>query len=81
MVLFWLFFVFVLVLAAIKYSYPAHWSTSYREPLRLTIGSAAVQTAIEYDENNRLTRSQRRGGRYSALMLCSATRPSAPAWI
>jgi hypothetical protein len=65
------------------------------ESLRSTIGIAADQTAIEYeyrfteyrfaeyeyDENNRLTRSQRRGCRYSALISCSATQLSAPAWI
>ena len=39
----------VLVLEAIQYSNPAYWSASYREPLRSTIGSAAVQTAIEYE--------------------------------
>jgi hypothetical protein len=71
----------VLVLGAFQYSYPAYWSASSREPLRTTIGIAAARTAIEYDENNRLTRSQRRGRRYSALISCSATRPSAPAWI
>jgi hypothetical protein len=41
--------VLVLVLDAIQYSYPAHWSASYREPLRSTSGSAAVPTAIEYE--------------------------------
>ena len=51
MVLFWLFFVLVLVLVldGIQYSNPAHWSASSREPLRSTIGIAAVQTAIEYE--------------------------------
>ena len=49
MVLFWLFFVLVLVLDGIQYSNPAHWSASSREPLRSTIGIAAVQTAIEYE--------------------------------
>ena len=39
----------VLVLEATFYSYPAYWSASSREPLRSTIGSAAVQTAIEYE--------------------------------
>ena len=37
----------VLVLESTQYSYPAHWSASYREPLRSTIGNAAVQKAIE----------------------------------
>ena len=41
--------VLVLVLEATFYSYPAYWSASSREPLRTTIGSAAVQTAIEYE--------------------------------
>ena len=49
MVLFWLFFVLVLVLDGIQYSNPAHWSASSREPLRSTIGIAAVRTAIEYE--------------------------------
>ena len=56
MVLFWLFFVLVLVLSievlvlkAIKYSYPAYWSASYRESPRSTIGIATVRTAIEYE--------------------------------
>ena len=85
----------VLVLEATLYRYPSYWSPSSREPLRSTIGIAADQTAIEYEyrfteyrfaeyeyeENNRLTRSQRRGGRYSALMSYSTTRPSTPAWI
>jgi hypothetical protein len=39
----------VLVLEAIKYSNPTHWSASSREPLRSTISIAAVQTAIEYE--------------------------------
>ena len=39
----------VLVLESIQYSNPVHWSASYREPLRSTIGIAAVQTAIEYE--------------------------------
>ncbi len=39
---------------AIQYSNPARWSASYREPPRSTIGIAAVQTAIEHDENIRL---------------------------
>ena len=39
----------VLVLEEIQYSNRAHWSASYREPPRSTIGSAAVQTAIEYE--------------------------------
>ena len=73
--------VLVLVLEEFQYSYPAYWSASSCEPVRATIGIAAVQTAIEYDENNRLTRSQRRGRRYFALILCSAMRPSAPACI
>jgi hypothetical protein len=99
MFLLWLFFVLVLVLVlsievlvlkAIKYSNPTHWSASSREPLRSTIGIAAVPTAIEYEyrpprrteyrfaeykykENNCLTRSQRRGSRYFALMSYSAT--------
>ncbi len=34
--------VLVLVLAAISYRNPARWSLSYREPLRSTIGIAAV---------------------------------------
>jgi hypothetical protein len=41
--------VLVLVLEAIQYSNPAHWSASSREPLRSTIGIAAVRTAIEYE--------------------------------
>jgi hypothetical protein len=41
--------VLVLVLEAISYRNPARWSLSYREPLRSTIGIAAVQTAIEYE--------------------------------
>ena len=41
--------VLVLVLESIQYSYPAYWSASSREPLRSTIGIAAVQTAIEYE--------------------------------
>ncbi|RLS69609.1 MAG: hypothetical protein DWH99_12585 [Planctomycetota bacterium] len=41
--------VLVLVLEAVQYSNPAYWSASSREPLRSTIGSAAVQTAIEYE--------------------------------
>ena len=41
--------VLVLVLEGAKYSDPAHWSASSREPLRSTIGIAAVQTAIEYE--------------------------------
>jgi hypothetical protein len=41
--------VLVLVLEAIWYSNPAHWSASSREPPRSTIGIAAVQTAIEYE--------------------------------
>ena len=39
-----------------EYSYPAHWSASYREPPRSTNGIAAVQTAIEYE----LTKSDAR---------------------
>jgi hypothetical protein len=38
-----------LVLEAIWYSNPAHWSASSREPPRSTIGIAAVQAAIEYE--------------------------------
>ncbi len=56
MFLLWLFFVLVLVLSievlvpnAIKYSNPTHWSASSRESPRSTIGSAAIQTAIEYE--------------------------------
>ena len=41
--------VLVLELEAIQYSNPAHWCASYREPLRSTIGIAAVRTAIEYE--------------------------------
>jgi hypothetical protein len=41
--------VLALVLEAIWYSNPAHWSASSREPPRSTIGIAAVQTAIEYE--------------------------------
>ena len=41
--------VLVLVLESIEYSNPTYWSASYREPPRSTIGSAAVQTAIEYE--------------------------------
>ena len=78
-----------------QYSNPAHRSASNRYPPRSTIGIAAVRTAIEYeyhcteyrfaeyeyDQNNCLTRSQRRGSRYFALMSYSATRPSISAWI
>ena len=39
----------VLVLVEFQYIKPAHWSASSREPLRSTIGSTAVQTAIEYE--------------------------------
>jgi hypothetical protein len=39
----------VLVLESTFYSYPAYWSASSREPQRSTIGSAAVQKAIEYE--------------------------------
>ena len=39
----------VLVLDAIHYSYPTHWSASSRERLRSTVGIAAVKTAIEYE--------------------------------
>jgi hypothetical protein len=42
-------FVLLLVLEAIQYTHPAHWSASSREPPRSTIGIAAVQTAIEYE--------------------------------
>ena len=49
MVLFLMFFVLVLVLEAIQYSYPACWSASYCKPPRSTVGNAAVQTAIEYE--------------------------------
>ena len=38
-----------LVLESIQYSNPTDWSASSREPLRLTIGIAAVRTAIEYE--------------------------------
>ena len=41
--------VLVLVLESIQSSNPAHWSASYREPPRSTIGIAAVRTAIEYE--------------------------------
>ena len=41
--------VLVLVLESIHYSNSAHWSASYRELPRSTIGIAAVQTAIEYE--------------------------------
>ncbi len=41
--------VLVLVLEAIQYINPPYWSASSREPLRLTIGIAAVRTAIEYE--------------------------------
>ena len=41
--------VLVLVLDSTQYSYPAYWSASSRELPRLTIGIAAVQTAIEYE--------------------------------
>ena len=41
--------VLVLVLESIQYSNPTYWSASSREPLRSTIGIAAVQTAIEYE--------------------------------
>jgi hypothetical protein len=56
MFLLWLFFVLVLVISievlvlkAIKYSNPTHWSASSRESPRSTIGIAAVRTAIEYE--------------------------------
>ena len=39
----------VLVLDAFHDSNPIHWSASSPEPLRTTIGIAAVQTAIEYE--------------------------------
>ena len=39
----------LLVLEAIWYSNPAHWSARSREPPRSTIDIAAVQTAIEYE--------------------------------
>ena len=39
----------VLVLESIQYSNPTYWSASSREPLRSTIGIAAVQTAVEYE--------------------------------
>jgi hypothetical protein len=42
-------FVLLLLLEAVQYINPAHWSASSREPLRSTIGIAAVQTAIEYE--------------------------------
>ena len=41
--------VLVLVLEGTKYSDPGHWSASSREPLRSTIGIAAVPTALEYE--------------------------------
>ena len=41
--------VLVLVLEAIEYTHQAHWSASYPEPPRSTIGIAAVQTAVEYE--------------------------------
>ena len=41
--------VLVLVLEEGEYSNPTDWSASSREPLRLTIGIAAVRTAIEYE--------------------------------
>jgi hypothetical protein len=41
--------VLVLVLEAIEYTHQVHWSASYPEPPRSTIGIAAVQTAIEYE--------------------------------
>ena len=41
--------VLVLVLEVTYCSNPTYWSASYREPLRSTIGIAAVQTAIEYE--------------------------------
>ena len=43
------FAVLVLVLEAIQYINIPCWSASSREPLRSTIGIAAVQTAIEYE--------------------------------
>jgi hypothetical protein len=49
----------------------------YRPPRRTEYRFAEY----EYDENNSLTRSQRRGSRYFALMSYSATRPSEPPWI
>ena len=42
-------FVLLLVLEAIQYSNPFHWSASSRELPRSTVGIAAVQTAIEYE--------------------------------
>ena len=47
--MFVLLLVLVLVLEAIEYTHQAHWSASYPEPPRSTIGIAAVQTAIEYE--------------------------------
>ena len=41
--------VLVLVLEAIEYTHQAHWSASYPEPPRSTIGIAAVLIAIEYE--------------------------------
>ncbi|RLS67812.1 MAG: hypothetical protein DWH99_16285 [Planctomycetota bacterium] len=41
--------VLVLVLGSIQHSNPAYWSANSREPLRSTIGIAAVRTAIEYE--------------------------------
>jgi hypothetical protein len=56
MFLLWLFFVLVLVISievlvlkAIKYSNPTHWSASSRESPRSTIGSAEAPTAVEYE--------------------------------
>ena len=42
-------FVLLLVLNAIQYSKPTHWSASFRESRRSTICIAAVQTANEYE--------------------------------
>jgi hypothetical protein len=42
-------FAIFLVLEAVQYSNSAHWSASYPEPPRSTIGIAAIQTAIEYE--------------------------------
>ena len=39
----------VLVLESTLYSNPFYWSPSSREPLRSTIGIAAVQIATEYE--------------------------------
>ena len=35
--------------SASEYSYLAHWSAIYLEPLRSTIGIDAIRTAVEYE--------------------------------